>query len=428
MQIQTELLHDDVKILNERIRYDLTKVLQKGETAFLTGGAGSGKTHMLKGIASKLKDSVILAPTGISASNVGGQTIHSFFSFPLHLQQPEDVNTKIKNAHLIRKMELLIIDEVSMVNPLLLDCIDTVMQRVRGDSNPFGGCAVLLCGDMAQLPPVIPDKRGSGLSEKEILEKMGYTSKYAFSSKVWQKIQYYFELKGSWRQNEDSGYFGILNQIRNSLLGNQTRSLSQALGEVNHQCVGRNLVPDCFSTLASTNAIVREINMDRLSRLPEPEYAYSAKVIGEWRDDLSRAPRELILKKGAQVICVANDPLKQFVNGSIGKVVDMDMERQSVFVKLGETDRVIEVQPNRWDNWQYAWDDEAGKMSVKSVGHFIQVPLQIGYALTIHSSQGLTLPSVKFITTKLFEKSLSYVALSRCPSMCKLSLSQPLYC
>lgn len=168
MQIQTELLHDDVKILNERIRYDLTKVLQKGETAFLTGGAGSGKTHMLKGIVLKFKDSVILAPTGISASNVGGQTIHSFFSFPLHLQQPEDVNTKIKNAHLIRKMELLIIDEVSMVNPLLLDCIDTVMQRVRGDSNPFGGCAVLLCGDMAQLPPVIPDKRGSGLSEKEI--------------------------------------------------------------------------------------------------------------------------------------------------------------------------------------------------------------------------------------------------------------------
>ena len=420
---QTQFLTVD-RSQNELGREAIIQFLRSGHSVFLTGGAGSGKTHMLKQIVSQFQQTAILAPTGIAASNVGGQTIHSFFSLPPHLQKPSEVNAKIKNAFLVKRLQLLVIDEISMVNPLLLDCIDNLMQRIRGCGLPFGGCAILFCGDIAQLPPVIQDKKtGDGLSQKEVLVKMGYSSTLVTDSKVWASVKYVVELQGSWRQDGDPHFFNLLSDIRNHLLDKKKDSLRSTFSEINSQCVGRNLPPK-FTTLASTNNRVREINGIELDKMQGEECCYDATVVGEWRDEFSRAPRQLILKEGVQVICVANDPLKQFMNGSIAEVVEL--EPKAVWVKL-EDKQVIKVQPQRWDNWQYKWDEESGRMSVQSVGHFIQLPFQVGYALTIHSSQGLTLKRVNFMTERLFDQRLAYVALSRCPSLQSLSLSQSLH-
>ena len=391
---------------------------------FLTGKAGTGKTTFLRGLAENpTKRMVILAPTGVAAINAGGQTIHSFFQLEFGPQIPADSTNSngtdtihrvsamqyqkmsVVKLKIIRSLELLVIDEISMVRADLLDAVDAVLRRVRRNEKPFGGVQVLMIGDIHQLAPVAKEEEWALLRDY-------YKSVYFFDSHVLTKTPYCcIELEHIYRQ-EDRKFIDILNKVRNNRLDSESLAI---LNSHYHP----DFEPDedaGYITLMTHNRQVDEINEGKLNALKTKLLKFEAKIFGNFPETSYPTKAELELKIGAQVMFVKNDPSpeKMYFNGKIGRIIGYD-EDDGLQVQC--EDEVIDVQPVTWQNFEYSINEETKEIEEKEIGSFTQIPLKLAWAITIHKSQGLTFDKLILDASLAFAHGQVYVALSRCTSL-----------
>lgn len=397
---------------------------------FLTGKAGTGKSTFLRYIAQHTKKKyVILAPTGIAAINAGGQTLHSFFKLPFHPLLPNDSRYSPRNIRktlkysgvtlkLLRELELIIIDEISMVRADIIDFIDKVLRiYCRNMREPFGGKQLLLVGDIFQLEPVIKE------DEWRLMQPF-YASAYFFSAKVWQQMQLVsIELRKVYRQN-DAQFIGLLDRIR------QNQASDQDLADINARVNAADSRSDSSAlpiTLATRRDTVDWINEQQLSQLEGTVTTFKGTIRGEFPLTSLPAPMELELKPGAQVIFTRNDKEKRWVNGTIGIVTGIDMDEGIIGV-CDEDGNEYDVGEEVWENMRYTFDEKEQKIVEEQLGTFIQYPLRLAWAITVHKSQGLTFRQVKidFSGGGAFAGGQTYVALSRCTSLKGIVLEEPI--
>lgn len=383
---------------------------------FLTGKAGTGKTTLLQHIRQHTRKKLaVIAPTGVAAINAGGMTIHSFFQLsfgpliPGGQAQPERGYSDEK-LELLACLELLVIDEVSMVRPDVLDQIDLVLRNVKMNSQPFGGVQLLLIGDLSQLSPIIRD-------EEWVMLGRYYATPYFFSSLALQKTPYVrIELNVVFRQKEQA-FVDILNEIRDQRMSTKTLAL---LNE-RHRPDFTPTAEEPYITLTTHNSIVQQLNAEFLAALPGTEQEFKAIIRGEFPKDAYPTETELRLKVGAQVMFVKNDSSaeKKYYNGKIGTVVKL--ESDTVHVLCGETE--IAVQALEWANVKYALQDD--EINETNAGSFAQIPLKLAWAITIHKSQGLSFDRAIIDVSEAFAHGQAYVALSRCRTLSGLVLRNP---
>lgn len=384
---------------------------------FLTGKAGTGKTTFLRRICQSVKKKlIIVAPTGVAAINAGGMTIHSFFQLPFgpllpgSAERPE-LSYNAEKRELLQNLELLIIDEISMVRPDVLDQLDLILRNIRGNRHAFGGIQLLLIGDLAQLSPIIRD-------EEWTLLRSYYATPYFFSSQVLQRTPYVrIELDKVYRQNDQS-FIEILNEMREQQMS------AAGLEKLNARYVpGFKPAPgDSYITLTTHNRIAQQINAEWLEALTGPEVEYKASIRGEFPTDAYPTDISLKLKAGAQVMFVKNDnsPEKKYYNGKIGTITRL--EADTVHVKT-EDGLEIAVQALEWSNIKYQM--EGDEIKEDNAGSFAQIPLKPAWAITIHKSQGLTFDKAIVDVSEAFTHGQAYVALSRCRSLEGLILRNP---
>ena len=386
---------------------------------FLTGKAGTGKTTFLREVVHYTKKKcIVLAPTGIAAVNAGAMTIHSFFQFGLGpfvqgvIEPKSDFRINKSKLELIRHLQLLIIDEVSMVRADLMDHIDVELRRIRRNSKPFGGVQLLMIGDLQQLPPIA---RGG---EDELLRQY-YKTLYFFSSTALKSMKYScIELKNVYRQT-DGHFIDILNHARNCTL------TSQDISDLNARYIpGFSPKPeDGYIRLMTHNRQVDYVNETELEKLDNKPYTFVAAVTGTFPEESYPTANSLTLKKGAQVMFIKNDPERRFINGTLGEV--KSIEKNSIAVRLAESGTVIDVEPMEWQNIRYQLDEESKEISSKQIGRFKQYPLKAAWAITVHKSQGLTFDKAIIDVHAAFSPGQAYVALSRCRTLDGLVLSSP---
>lgn len=386
---------------------------------FLTGKAGTGKTTFLREVVRYTKKKcIVLAPTGIAAVNAGAMTIHSFFQFGLGpfvqgvIEQKSDFRINKSKLELIRHLQLLIIDEVSMVRADLMDHIDVELRRIRRNSKPFGGVQLLMIGDLQQLPPIAHG------GEDELLRQY-YKTLYFFSSAALKSMKYScIELKNVYRQT-DRHFIDILNHARNCTL------TSQDISDLNARYIpGFSPKPeDGYIRLMTHNRQVDYVNETELEKLDSKPYTFVAAVTGTFPEESYPTADSLTLKKGAQVMFIKNDPERRFINGTLGEVKSID--KNSIAVRLAESGMVIDVEPMEWQNIRYQFDEESKEISSKQIGRFKQYPLKAAWAITVHKSQGLTFDKAIIDVHAAFSPGQAYVALSRCRTLDGLVLSSP---
>ena len=402
---------------NEKIEM-LNRFVQNTDVhIFLTGKAGTGKTTFLRNLAIKTyKRMVIVAPTGVAAINAGGVTIHSFFQLPFGPILP-DSNTinfqKISRTKLkiMRSLDLLVIDEISMVRADLLDAIDSVLRKARRNDKPFGGVQLLMIGDIQQLAPVARQ------NEWELLQGY-YKSVYFFDSHVLQKNPYIcVELDHIYRQN-DTDFIEILNQVRNNSLDSKRLQLLNS----RHIPDFRPDDDEGYITLTTHNYQADEINDEKLNAIDSKTLTFTADITGIFPENSYPTKETLDLKVGAQVMFVKNDPSheKQYYNGKIGKIIDYDKNEG---IKVRCDDDIIVVTPVKWQNFEYTLNEDTNEIEEKEIGSFTQIPLKTAWAITIHKSQGLTFDKVVLNAEMAFAHGQVYVALSRCTSLNGLVLN-----
>ncbi len=401
-------------------------VQETGSNIFLTGKAGTGKTTFLKNLKDRTsKRMIITAPTGVAALNAGGITLHSFFQLPLgpfvpgsdtyeHHKQRQFRFSKEKKQ-IIQSLDLLVIDEISMVRADLLDAVDSVLRLYRLDNRPFGGVQLLMIGDLHQLSPVA--KR----DDWELLREY-YESVYFFSSTALAQTEFItIELKHIYRQS-DGKFIQILNQLRDNRLD------AAATKRLNRRYI-KDFLPEKdqgYITLTTHNQSARSINNNRLQGLPEKEYSFTADISGDFPEHIYPVPAALGLKKGAQVMFVRNDPSpeKRYYNGKIGRITEIS--NQHIIVVCPDDPEEIALEPVRWENIKYTLNKETMEIEKVVTGKFLQYPLNLAWAITIHKSQGLTFEKAIIDAKDAFAHGQTYVALSRCKTLDGMVLSSPI--
>ena len=395
-------------------------------SVFLTGKAGTGKSTFLKYICAKTsKEHVVLAPTGIAAVNVGGQTLHSFFKIPFKPLLPDDpdfsprrlrktLRYSAQKVKLIKKLELIIIDEISMVRCDIIDFIDKVL-RIYSENmrEPFGGKQLLFVGDIFQLEPVITRDM------RDILRRY-YQQFFFFNAKVFGKLGLIpIELRKIYRQT-DSSFIAMLDRVRVSHATASDIQLLNSRFNVNYMEPDEGLV----MTLASRRETVDSINDDHMKALKTPEYVFTGVVTDVFPDNDLPTSKELTLKQGAQVIFIRNDKEGRWVNGTLGKVSKIDSDGVEVELENGEG---YLLEQEIWENVQYSYDEKEKKVIENVVGTFRQYPIKLAWALTVHKSQGLTFNNIVIdFAGGAFSSGQTYVALSRCTSLEGITLLKPL--
>ncbi len=407
---------------NEQLNLAFDFVQYTGQHIFLTGKAGTGKTTFLLNLKDKSpKRMIVVAPTGVAAINAGGITIHSFFQLSFGPQigieniSPQHKRFSKEKINIIRSLDLLVIDEISMVRADMLDAIDGVLCRFRDRNKPFGGVQLLMIGDLQQLSPVVKN-------DEWALLRTAYDTVYFFSSKALRETSYVsIELLHVYRQ-QDNKFISILNRVRdNKLDQNALTALNQR-----YKPDFKPETEEGYITLCTHNAHAHRINDLKLQQLTSKEEIFKATTEGKFPEYSFPTDFELKLKIGAQVMFVKNDPSpeKLFYNGKIGEITSIDDD--AIFVLCPDEESEIEVTPLLWENIKYTIDKETSEIQETVEGSFLQFPLKLAWAITIHKSQGLTFERAIIDAEASFTHGQVYVALSRCKTLEGMVLSTPI--
>ncbi len=426
MPKETDACHIDLN--NPELQNALRIIQHTHRSLFLTGKAGTGKSTFLRHISQTTKKKhVILAPTGIAAINVGGATLHSFFKLPFHPILPNDNRYGVRNLRktlkynsekikLIKEVELIIIDEISMVRADIIDIIDKILRVYAHNMRiPFGGKQLLLVGDMYQLEPVLRE------DERALLQPF-YSSKFFFDARVFREMQLVcIELQKVYRQS-DPRFISILDHIRTS---NATQAdlsvLNQRVGSSSNDAGGALAI-----TLSTHRDTVDYINQQRLQQLPGQPAVFHGVIEGEFPENNLPTPMKLEIKTGAQVLFVKNDREKRWVNGTLGTVISMGDESEGLICVRTEQGEDVDVEQETWSNVRYTYNEKEQKIEEEEIGNFRQFPIRLAWAITIHKSQGLTFSQVNIdLSGGVFAGGQTYVALSRCRSLEGINLEAP---
>jgi len=402
---------------NPEFQKAITIIKNIDKNVFITGRAGTGKSTLLTYFRTHTKKKVVvLAPTGVAALNVRGQTIHSFFRFKpsITLQGVKRLYKKGDPKNLYQKIDTIVIDEISMVRSDLLDCVDKFLRLNRGLDIPFGGVQMIFIGDLYQLPPVVTG------SEREIF-RTHYLSQYFFDAKVFENLNLEFiELERVYRQKDDA-FIGLLNAVRNNSV------TEEHLLEINKRYNPSFVVnPESFAIyLTTTNDLANTINNQQLSLLKQKQFTYQGRITGSFEKNSLPTDTQLSVKVGAQVMMLNNDNQGRWVNGTIGKIVDIEKDEDVILVQMNDG-QVREVTPFTWELFHFSFDEKKNSLVPETVGTFTQYPLRLAWAVTIHKSQGKTFDNVIIdIGRGTFVHGQLYVALSRCTSFEGIVLKQP---
>ena len=414
---------------NKEFQDALNLIQYTRQSVFLTGKAGTGKSTFLRYICEHTKKKhVVLAPTGIAAINAGGSTLHSFFKLPFYPLLPDNPDFSLQRGRiheffkytkphrkLLEELELIIIDEISMVRADIIDAVDRILRVYsRNLREPFGGKQILLVGDVFQLEPVVKG------DEREILNRF-YPTPYFFSARVFNQIDLVsIELQKVYRQT-DATFLGVLDHIRNNTVGaTDLQLLNTRYGTQIEESEA-----DMYITLATRRDNVDHINDKKLAELPGEPVTFSGEITGDFPESSLPTSQELVLKPGAQIIFIKNDFDRRWVNGTIGIISGFDPFEETLYV-ITDDGKECDVKRESWRNIRYKYNEEKKQIEEEELGTFTQYPIRLAWAITIHKSQGLTFSrAVIDFTGGVFAGGQAYVALSRCTSLEGIQLKKP---